>query len=183
MNDIIINKLENPERMAELDSKNTLIKSGFKDGMTLCDIGAGTGIFSFAAGEISNNDIYALEISDDLVELLNSRIVEKNIKNLKVMKVHSDILPLEDGVCDIVIMATVLHEIEKKMFMLNEIKRILKEKGKLVVIEFHKKTTPIGPPVDRRISEEYVEKLCNSNGFKIIDKFVLGENFYCMIFE
>ena len=59
--------------------------------------------------------------------------------------------------------------------MLNEIKRILKQKDKLMIIEFHKKKTQMGPPVDHRIAEEYVEEMGNSRGLKTINKFPLGD--------
>ncbi|WP_291300437.1 class I SAM-dependent methyltransferase [Desulfosporosinus sp. BICA1-9] len=80
-------------------------------------------------------------------------------------------------------MITVLHEIENKELMLDEIKRILKPKGKLMIIEFHKRKTPMGPPVDHRISEEYVEEIGNSKGLITFDKFSLGENYYSVVFE
>jgi len=177
-----ISKFENPIRIKELNPADTLIKAGFKDNMILCDIGAGTGIFSFPAAKISNNINYALEISDNMIEILSDRIVKNDIKNVIVKKVDSDILPLDNNCCDMVILVTVLHELENKEFMLSEIKRILKENGKLVVIEFHKYKTPMGPPIDHRISEEYVEEICNKSGFKIKEKFLLGDNFYCNIF-
>ncbi|GIM30355.1 SAM-dependent methyltransferase [Clostridium polyendosporum] len=183
MNDNRINKFENPIRIAELNPKNTLIKAGFKDNMVLCDIGAGTGIFSFPATQISSSNIYALEISDSMIELLKNRMTERNTKNLKIKKVDSAALPLDNNSCDMTIMVTVLHEVEDKEFMLNEIKRVLKEKGKLMIIEFHKRKTPMGPPIDHRISEEFVEEICNSNGLKTIDKFSLGDNFYSIVFE
>lgn len=183
MNDSKVDKFENPIRIAELNPKNTLIKAGFKENMILCDIGAGTGIFSFPATKISNNNIYALEISDSMMELLNSRMAEQNTKNLIIKKVDSTVLPLDNNSCDMAIMVTVLHEIEDKEYMLNEIKRILKEKGRLMIIEFHKRKTPMGPPVDHRLSQEYVEEICNSNQLKIMDEFSLGDNFYCSVFE
>lgn len=183
MNDNKIIKFENQIRVAELNPKNSLIKAGFKENMVLCDIGAGTGIFTFPATEISSNDIYALEVSDSMLELLTHRMVKRNTKNLKIKKVDSTILPLDDNSCDMAIMVTVLHEVENKELMLDEIKRILKQGGKLMVIEFHKRETPMGPPFDHRISEEYVEKISNSHGLKTIDKFSLGDNFYSLIFE
>lgn len=183
MKDNKISKFENEIRLAELNPTSTLIKAGFKEDMILCDIGAGTGIFSFPATKISSNDIYALEISESMIELLKNRIVERNINNLKVKKVESDLLPLDNNSCDMVIMVTVLHEIENKEFMINEIKRVLKEKGKLMIIEFHKRKTPMGPPVNHRISEEDLEVICNSNGLKAIDKFSLGDNFYSIVSE
>jgi ubiquinone/menaquinone biosynthesis C-methylase UbiE len=176
-------KFENPVRISELNPRATLLRVGFKEGMKLCDIGAGTGIFSFPATEISNDDVYALEISDNMIEVLSARMAERNIKNLKVKKVDSGILPVENNICDMAIMVTVLHEIEDKEFMLDEIKRILRVKGKLMIIEFHKRETPMGPPVDHRISEEYVEELCSNNGLRTISKFSLGDNFYTVVFE
>ena len=183
MNDNKVNKLENHIRVAELNPKNLLIKAGFQENMILCDIGAGTGVFTFPATEISNNDIYALEISDNMIELLTKRMIERNIKNLKIKKVDSSILPLDNFSCDIAIMVTVMHELDNKELMIDEIKRILKQKGKLIIVEFHKRKTPMGPPVDHRISEEYVEEIGHSKGLKTINKFSLGDNFYSVIFE
>lgn len=183
MDDNKIIKLENPVRVAELNPKNSLIKAGFKENMVLCDIGAGTGVFTFPATEISNKDIYALEISDSMLALLAKRMAERNTKNLIIKKVDSTILPLDNNSCDMALMVTVFHEVENKELMIDEIKRILKQKGKLMIIEFHKRKTPMGPPVDHRISEEFVEETGNSNGLKTIDKFSLGDNLYCVIFE
>lgn len=80
------------------------------------------------------------------------------------------------------VIVTVLHEIEDKETMLKEIKRILVPEGKLMIIEFHKRKTPMGPSVGHRISEEFVEELCNSSGLKTISKFSLGDNFYTAVF-
>lgn len=182
-NDSKVTKFENPKRLEELDPRNTLIKAGFQETMVLCDIGAGSGIFSLPAAQISSNDIYALEISDPMIELLKSRIKESKIQNLKIRKVDSDRLPLENDLCDMALMVTVFHEIEGKDSMLGEIKRILKKKGRLMIIEFHKRETPMGPPVDHRISEEDVEEICNHNNFITIEKFTMGDNFYGIVFE
>jgi ubiquinone/menaquinone biosynthesis C-methylase UbiE len=176
-------KLENPERVGELNPEATLLKAGFKAGMVLCDIGAGTGIFSFPATRISNNYIYALEKSDSMLELLEERRDNQTINNLIIRKVDKDTLPLNNSCCDMVVMVTVLHEIANKEYMLKEIKRILNGEGRLVIIEFHKRKTPMGPPVDRRLSEEDIVKLCNREGLKTLQKFSLGENFYCAVFE
>ena len=178
-----INRLENDARVMELNPTNTLIRAGFGAGMTLCDIGAGTGLFSFAAAEISQNDIYALEISEQMIELLAQRMVERNVKNLIIKKVDSGILPLDDNFCDMAIMVTVLHEVDNKESMLQEVKRILRHSGKLVIIEFHNRKTPMGPPVELRLAQKYVEELCNKNGLQTLYRNSLGENLYIDIFE
>jgi ubiquinone/menaquinone biosynthesis C-methylase UbiE len=65
-----ISKFENPVRLAELNPQQTLVKLGFKEGMQLCDIGAGTGIFSFEAAKLTSEKIYALDISSDMLAII-----------------------------------------------------------------------------------------------------------------
>ncbi len=178
-----INKFEHPVRMAELDPKNTLKRAGFKEGMKLIDIGAGTGMFSFPAAEISDSDIYALDISDEMIEIVEERKAEGKIENLKVLKVESDRLPIEDEVGDFAIMITVLHELEKPAIMLKEIKRVLKEEGRLLIVEFYKEDTKWGPPENHRISEEKVDKLTAESGFEEVNRFSLGENLYGVVYR
>lgn len=178
-----IEKYESTERLKELSPIDTLKRIGFKEGMTLCDIGAGTGVFSFPAAEISSNDIYALEKSENMIDLLKERIKDRNIGNIKVKKVDSDILPLDNNTCHIAIMVTSLHHIEDKEFMIGEIKSILKEEGRLAIIEFYKRKTPFGPTLDHRMSQEEVEMTVKDKGFHNIDSFSMGENLYCFIYK
>lgn len=89
-----IEKFENATRIAELNSVETLIRAGMNDNMVICDIGAGTGVFAFPAADLTNNTVYALEISDDMIEILEYRKNERGIENLKIRKVDSAILPI-----------------------------------------------------------------------------------------
>src|SRR6056297_1665427 len=129
MNNNKIHKFENEKRLMELSPINTLKNAGFKEDSVLCDIGAGTGVFAFPAANISNNKIYALDISDKMIDILSIRKKEKNIKNVIIKKVESSTLPVVDNSCDMVSLVTVLHEIDKKDLMIVEIKRILKNQG------------------------------------------------------
>jgi len=176
-------KFENPSRMKELSPYETLKKIGFSDGMTLCDIGAGTGIFSFPAADISKEKIFALDVMEDMVELLRKRALDKKVNNVEALKVYSKELPVESGTCDMALMVTVMHEIDDKLFMLSEVKRILKDDGKLFIVEFHKKRTPIGPPEEHRISEDQLKAIGSEGDFEFVEKFSMGENFYGIVFK
>lgn len=176
-----IKKFENPIRLAELNPKETLLKAGFKENAVLCDVGAGTGIFSIPAAKIKGSTVYALEISEDMIALLEQRKNEQALENLHIKKVNGSDLPLTQDLCDLVIMVTVLHEIEDKASLLSELKRILKKDGSVLFIEFHKRETPMGPPIGHRLSEEDILGLCSANGFEVADQFTLGENLYAIV--
>jgi len=173
-----ISKLENPIRLLELNPEETLKSVGFEEGMVLCDIGAGTGIFSVPAARISKNIIYALELSEEMIEIIENKKEKFVLSNLETKKVDSDILPLNDETCDFALLVTVFHEINQKEKMLKEIHRILKYNGKFIMIEFHKKETSMGPPMEYRISSEFVKEICESNGFKELETKSMGENLY-----
>ena len=66
-------KFENPARLDELRPESTLRRAGFSEGMSLCDIGAGTGIFSVAAAKISSAEVNALDISDEMLEIMRRK--------------------------------------------------------------------------------------------------------------
>lgn len=178
----MIKKLEKEARVLELNPVETLGKVDFKDPLVLCDLGAGTGVFAFEAAKISSGDIFALEISDEMLELLESRKVKYESKNVIVKKVENNLLPLEDGSCDLVLMVTVFHELDEKEVILEEVRRVLGEKGKMLIIEFHKRPTPMGPPLNHRIGEEEVEAICKAKEFEKLESFSLGENFYGILF-
>jgi ubiquinone/menaquinone biosynthesis C-methylase UbiE len=173
------NKLENPNRLAELIPKDTLRRIGLKDGDVFCDVGAGTGIFTFAAAEITNNKIYAVEISNEMLGVLRGRAEEKKLENVITV---NGIQAMPEASCNVILLCTVLHEVPDVQNMMNEIKRILTKDGVLSVIEFHKRKTPMGPPVEHRLdSVQLAEKLRNY-GLNQSQHFALGENFYCSVF-
>lgn len=178
-----IKKYESKERLEELNPKKTLERLGFREGSILCDIGAGTGIFSFPATELSKNDIYALDVSDKMLELLEERKKSKGIKNLKIGKVENNILPVSDSTCDLAIMVTVLHHIEEKQLMFSEVRRVLKPGGKLTIVEFYKREAEMGPPKNIRISEDELIEIGKENGLEVISEYSFGENFYSKTFK
>jgi len=170
-------KLENPKRLEELSPKETLIRIGVSGHSAFCDIGAGTGIFTYAAAEITANNIFAVEISDEMREILRSKNDARNVI------IEDSIQNVPPNSCDTALLCTVLHELNNIPDMIREIRRILKTDGVLAVIEFHKAQTPMGPPAAHRISERETSEILTENGFTQINRIKLGENFYCLVFE
>jgi len=176
-------KFESKARLKELNPYETLLKIGLQKDHVFCDIGAGTGIFSFAASGITSNKIYAIEISDEMIELLIKRKEEGKVEQLEILKGEQDSLPIERNSVDRVLLSTVFHELESPEKILKEIKKIMKNDGLLAIIEFHKKETPMGPPVNHRISRIDLKKICIDNNFMNVKTINLGENFYLSIFK
>ncbi len=136
-------KFENPIRVKELSPRETLKRIGLHDGGIFCDIGAGSGIFTVPAAEITKSKVYALEISDEMLSVIEEKALNNNLTNIEAKKVTSESFFMEDHCVDIALMATVLHEVADKKSFLENVKKLLKADGRVAVIEFHKRTTPM----------------------------------------
>lgn len=170
-------KLENPERIAELSPPTTLVRMGLREGGVLCDIGAGTGIFTFAAARMGA-DVYAVEISQQMRAILSAKRQEQRADNVHI---EADVEDVPPASCDIALFCTVLHELADIPGMLAQVKRILRPGGTLAAIEFHKSGTPLGPPEQFRLSAEQLEEIFSRAGFCAKEVFPLGENFYALL--
>ncbi len=95
------------------------------------DIGGGTG---FLAHHICNSckTVYVLDESEKML----SRVKETG--NVKVIIGNALNTPFESGSMDTVIMSDVFHHIKEQEELLSEISRILKDTGKIVIMDFHK---------------------------------------------
>ena len=137
--------MENPARLVELNPVETLKKIGIGKKDVICDIGAGSGIFAIPSPKMTDSTVFALDINQGTTGHYSDKAKKENLINIKPTKVNAYNYDIEAESVDIVMMVTVCHEIEDKDALLTEIKRILKKAGKLVIIEFHKMQTPLGP--------------------------------------
>lgn len=174
-------KLENPVRLAELNPPGTLARIGIGSTDVICDIGAGSGIFTIPAAGMTENKIYALEADEEMLKIIRRKAELEKLSNIEPILVEGDRIRIMDETADLVLMATVLHEIENKKDFLKEVNRILKSDGRIAIIEFFKHETPFGPPVPHRIAREDVDLMMESSGFSASDEFELGDNFYCLV--
>jgi len=177
-----VEKLENPIRVGELNPAATLLRLGLADDDAVCDIGAGTGIFSVAAAKLTVNTIYAVDVNETLLQNLADKVRAQNLSKIKIISSVDFNYPIPAAGVNLVLLATVLHEIDQKSSLFCEINRILKLNGTLAVIEFKKEPTPYGPPLSERLGEEETCAVCRQYGFVEKQRFLLGDNLYAMAF-
>ncbi len=176
-------KLEKPERLEELRPLETLRRIGIQADSEVCDIGAGTGIFTIPAASMTDNTVYAVEIDQQMLDIIAAKAQQQGLENIRPLKVHDNQLDIADATVDVVIMVTVLHELDTSTGLLDEYQRILKPGGKLAVIEFYKRVASMGPPMAMRLSEEDVEELLRPVGLALSDRFNLSGNMYGLVFK
>jgi ubiquinone/menaquinone biosynthesis C-methylase UbiE len=176
-------RFENSSRLAELDILASLEKAGFKADFDVCDYGAGTGIVAATIAKETSGKVYALDKSEEMLAIIKDKKKQEGLKNLEIIQVEEDVIDLADDCVDLFVMVTVFHHIEVIPSFMDEMKRVLREKGKAMIIDFHKKDSPMGPPSGHRISDEDVIAYFKAKDMSCSVNHYLGENFYLLVFE
>ncbi|HEX7575294.1 MAG TPA: methyltransferase domain-containing protein, partial [Candidatus Methanoperedens sp.] len=83
---------------------------------------------------------------------------------------------------DILLMANVFHELEDKLSLLKEVKRVLKINGRLMIIDWKKIEMDFGPPFQERLYEKEVIDTYYGNGFMLLESSNIGPYNYLLIF-
>lgn len=176
-------KFENPIRLEELDVETSLKRTGVKPGDTVCDYGAGTGIFAVAAASMTEAPIYALDMDQKMLDIIDQKKRDLNLSNIRTKKVEPDCLPLEEGSVDHLLLVTVLHEILDVPSFVERAVKVLKPDGKIMIIDFLKKEDNFGPPIQERVSAYQAARFFHREGIEMERQYDLGENLYLLILK
>ena len=150
--------MQPPDRLIE--------RSGIKRGMTVIDLGCGSGAFTpFVAGVVGEEGkVYAVDIQPAMLRQLERKLSKPEnqaITNIELRQAGAYDLPFEDGSIDLVYMVTVLEEIPDRGRALREVRRVLKPGGILAVTEFL-------PDPDYPLRSTVI-KICQHEGFVLDD--------------
>jgi protein-L-isoaspartate O-methyltransferase len=130
--------LERPERLEEERPDRVLAALELEPGMTVADIGAGSGYYSWRMAERvgAGGTVYAVDIQPEMVKLLREQMKRRGAANVKAILGTTTDPRLPGGTLDLALMVDVYHELEYPYEMLAAITRALKPGGRLVFVEF-----------------------------------------------
>ena len=158
-------------------------RSGVLPGMTVADVGAGTGLFSrlFARAVGPGGKVYAVDISRTFIDNVQLTSRAQGLNNVIGIVNSQTEIGLAPSSVDLVFLCDTYHHFEHPEKMLASIHRVLKPGGILVVIDFEripgKSSAWILGHV--RAGREQVIREIESAGFRLIDQpALLKENFY-----
>ena len=174
------NKLDNPLRRQILPAFEILKMLQLNEGDTFADIGCGIGYFTIPAAGIigSKGIVYALDIELEMLEEMDKKAVENGIQNIRTIVTKEYDFKIPDVSVAFAFVCTVLHEVEDKLKFIAEAKRILKENGRLAIVEWIKRDSQVGPPLGHRLDMGNVEEMLKECGFQEIVQNEFNENFY-----
>ena len=153
----------------------------------VADLGAGTGYYSVAAGQmVPKGKVYAVEVVKDFLTTIKNKVREAHLSNVECLWGNVEKLggtKIGDNVVDAVIASNILFQVENKAKFIEETKRILKPKGKVLLIDWNSGLSG-GTPVVKlggAIPKNKAREMFETKGFVLERDIDAGAHHYGMI--
>lgn len=178
--------LDDPARPGWEDPRALWRRVGLAPGMTVVDVGAGTGFYTFPAAERTGPDgrVFAVDRSRALVALVRARARARHLANVVAVGSRPDRIPLRGGIADRVLLANVLHGLPPSTIA--EAVRLLRPGGQLIDVDWKRsfrRPGPDGPPVAHRLSPAAARAVLQRYGLAPVRSGPFGPYLYVVVME
>lgn len=153
----------------------------------IADLGAGSGAYTLAVAQRAPmGKVYAIDINREILPFIRGKVLAHGHKNIEA--VWGDIdrphgTNMGDASMDAVILANTFFQIENKNSALQEIARILKPGGKILLVDWTGSFGNVGPREEDIVSPNAAKEMFEKFGFIFQKDVPAGEYHYGMIFH
>jgi SAM-dependent methyltransferase len=161
--------LERPERESEENVEGALNAIGLKPGMTVAEVGAGTGYVALRMARRvgPTGKVYANDVQPEMLQLLRANAAKAGLANVTTVLGSETDPKLPSGQIDLIILVDVYHEFSRPQKMLQGIRSALKPDGRLVQLEYRKEDPAIPILPDHKMSAAEAKTEVEAEGFKL----------------
>lgn len=164
-----VKRWEGPQRDQEQRPAEVLKACGVTEGMSVVDLGAGTGYFlphlSRAVG--GSGQVQALDLEPKMVAWMQARVKKEQLSNVTALTTPAAQTPLQPASVDRILIVNVWHHIDQRASYLKHLVSRLKPGGALCVVEI-KLDAPHGPPRAHRLSpDELIAELSQAPELRV----------------
>lgn len=160
---------------------------GLSENMLVADLGAGTGFYSIlAAHMVPNGKVYAVEIQKDFLHTIAGKAKEVNLKNIEYIWGNVEKIggtKIADGILDAVIASNIFSHIEEKDNFIQEVKRILKVGGRVLLIDKIENSLLFNNTMQKIPSKDEVKQLFIDKDFIFLKDLDTGAHHYGIILK
>lgn len=190
----IINAMEHSAAFA--NPRRNVAALGIEHGMRVADFGAGSGAYTLAiATHLSGSGhVIAVDVQRDLLRRIKNEATRRGYKNIDIVWGDLEVpgsSKIADRHLDFVLISNLLFQVEEKIRVLEEARRVLKPSGRLAIIDWADSTLPtkgpnrgrVGPHRREVVSQTALSEMADRVGFIFDREFKAGSHHYGLLFR
>jgi ubiquinone/menaquinone biosynthesis C-methylase UbiE len=161
--------LDRPEREAEEQPEQALDALKIRAGMTVADVGAGTGYMALRMARRvgPSGKVYANDLQPEMLQKLRARSQREKLSNVETVQGTEADPKLPPNTMDLVLLVDVYHEFSQPQAMLDKIRESLKPDGRLVLLEYRKEDPAVPIRIEHKMSVAEVKTEVEAQGYKL----------------
>ena len=152
--------LERDERLDEERPDIVLNALELKANMTVADIGAGTGFYTWRIAHRvgAGGMVYAVDVQQEMIKALEQQMARRGAANVRPVLGTSADPKLPPNSLDLALMVDVYHEFDQPYEMLAAIVRAVKPGGRVAFVEFRANDPQVPIKASHTMTEEQVRR-------------------------
>ena len=176
---------DDPKRDEWQKPQETVAALGLKPGQIVADLGAGTGYFErhLSRAVAPGGIILAIDPEPEMVRHLALRAMKEQTPNVVPVLALPDEPFLPPGRVDCVLIVDTYHHIDDRLNYFRRMKGALAPGGRVVIIDFHKRPLPVGPPPPHKLAREFVLDEMKQAGWTLAGEKTILPYHYFLIFQ
>lgn len=136
----------------------------------VADVGSGPGYFTRRlARAVPQGVVFAVDVEPRQLDRLNEHLRGDGLRNVVPVLAPLDDPRLPPRLFDLVLVVNTYHHFPERVRYLERLRDVLRPAGRLVVIDYHKRELPVGPPPEHKIEREVVIEEARQAGFTLTD--------------
>jgi ubiquinone/menaquinone biosynthesis C-methylase UbiE len=182
---------EEDDRETWQHSEEILAALALEPGMTVADVGAGTGYFTRQIAPLiePGGVVLAVDIIPEFLEDLERRAGEIGITNVETILSRADSPMLPEGSVDLIFISDTYHHFDQPAPMLEGMLAALRPGGRMAIVDWERMPNPLferdGLDWEShiRIGSQGVIDQVTEHGFRLLEQYDFLEWQYFVIFE
>jgi ubiquinone/menaquinone biosynthesis C-methylase UbiE len=145
---------------------------GLHHGMTVADLGAGTGHFSRHLAEAvgPRGNVLAVDTEPNMVSHLRKRAEDERTTNVIPVLASADNPRLPTAGVDIVLLVDTYHHIDGRVPYFRTLRQVLRRGGRVAIVEWQYRDLPVGPPLEHKLPRNRIIGEMDAAGYALVSE-------------
>ncbi|BDG01774.1 class I SAM-dependent methyltransferase [Anaeromyxobacter oryzae] len=164
-------KLEGEDRAGWQKPDEVVAALGLAHGQVACDAGAGPGYFTLRLARAvgPSGRVLAIDVEPRMLALLEARARAAGVSNVTPI-LATDGAPIPPEPCHVVLVVNTFHHFPDGVATLRRLATRLAPGGRIVNVDFHPGSLPVGPPPELKISRDDFLAAAREAGLRLVDE-------------